>query len=243
MIRYRNRIYTHYVEAWDETNVPRSVYDLEGRGPTMRYVINAFFPTDKLATILDLGCGHGTLVHFAQLAGFRNVQGVDVSVQQVELASKLGIANITQGDLIETLSTVHHESLDAVVAFDVIEHFTKDELIGFVDAVHGVLKPGGRWVIHAPNGASPFFGEVRYGDFTHEQSFTPSSLRQLLKASGFSRVEFAECGPRIHGIKSTIRFILWRWIRLFYRLILAVETGDLGKGAIVTQNFYTIAYH
>ena len=242
MSKYRSRIYTHYVEAWDETNVPRSVHDLEDRGPTMRHVIDAFFPADKSASILDLGCGHGTLVHFSQLAGFRNVQGVDVSVQQVELAHKLGIANIQQGDLMETLKSIPPASLDAVVAFDVIEHFTKDELIDLVDAVYSVLKPGGRWIIHAPNANSPFFGAVRYGDFTHEQAFTPSSLQQLLSASGYTRFEFAECGPRVHGIKSAIRVVIWQWFRLLYRLILAAETGDFGRGEIVTQNFYAVAY-
>lgn len=96
----------------------------------MRYVIDAFFPTSKTAAILDLGCGHGTLVHFAQQAGYSNMQGIDVSEQQVELARKLGIANIQQGDLMETLKAIPPASLDAVVAFDVIEHFSKDELIG-----------------------------------------------------------------------------------------------------------------
>ena len=185
MNKYRTRIYSHYVEAGNEVYVPDCLQDLENRGPTMRYVIDAFFPVDKSAVILDLGCGHGTLVHFARQAGYSNIQGVD--------------------------------------------------------AVQGVLKPGGRWIIHAPNGNSPFFGTIRYGDFTHEQAFTPSSLQQLLKASGFARIEFAECAPRLYGVKSAIRVILWQLIRLLYRLILTAETGDYGRGAIVTQNFYAVA--
>jgi len=242
MTQHRDRIYAHYVEVWNETSAPASVADLADRAPTMRHVINSFFPPNKMAAIVDLGCGHGTLVHFARQQGYQNIAGVDVSLQQVALARKLGIGDVQAGDLMESMRSTPRESLDAVVAFDVIEHFDKDELIDFVDAVHGVLKPGGRWIIHAPNGASPFFGTVRYGDFTHEQAFTPSSLQQLLKASGFSRVEFAECGPRIHGLKSMIRFILWRGVRLVYRLISAVETGDLAKDGIFTRNFYAVAY-
>lgn len=242
MSKYRNRIYMHYVEAWDDANVPNSVHELECRGPTMRYVIDAFFPPDKSAAILDLGCGHGTLVHFAHQAGYHNIQGVDVSEQQVYLAKKLGIANIKQGDLMETLKVIPPSSLDTVVAFDVIEHFTKDELIDLVDAIHGVLKPSGCWIIHTPNANSPFVGAVRYGDFTHEQAFTPSSLQQLLKASGFSRFSFAECGPRIHGLKSLVRVMLWSFVRSVFRLVNAAETGDVGHGAVWTRNFYTVAY-
>lgn len=242
MNKYRTRIYSHYVEAWVDANVPNSVHELEGRGPTMRYVINAFFPKDKTATILDLGCGHGTLAHFAQQAGYRNTQGVDVSGQQVELARKLGITNIAQGDLMATLKALPSASLDTVVAFDVIEHFTKDELIDLVDAIHAVLKPNGCWIIHAPNANSPFVGAVRYGDFTHEQAFTPTSLQQLLKASGFSRFIFAECGPRIHGLKSLVRVILWSLVRSVFRVVNAAETGDVGRSAVWTRNFFTVAY-
>lgn len=242
MNKYRNRIYSHYVEAWDESSVPNTVHELEGRGPTMRYVIDAFFPTDKTAVILDLGCGHGTMVHFAQLAGYSNTQGVDVSGQQVELAHKLGIANIRQGDLMGTLKAMPTSSLDAVIAFDVIEHFTKDELIDLVDAIQQVLKPNGCWIIHAPNANSPFVGAVRYGDFTHEQAFTPASLQQLLKASGFSRFIFSECGPRIHGLKSLVRVMLWSLVRSVFRLANAAETGDVGRGAVWTRNFFTVAY-
>lgn len=242
MNKFRERIYAQYVVASNSSSVPKSMADFACRAPTMHHVINSFFPNEKSAAILDLGCGHGILVHFARQAGYCNSHGIDVSEQQVALAHQLGIDGIREGDLMETLKSTPPSSLDVVVAFDVIEHFTKNELIDFVDAVHRVLKPGGRWIIHAPNGVSLFFGTVRYGDFTHEQAFTPSSLQQLLKASDFSHVEFAECSPCVHGVKSMIRFILWRGIRVLYRFISAIETGDLGQDSVVTRNFYTIAY-
>ncbi|MEI6839068.1 MAG: class I SAM-dependent methyltransferase [Alcaligenaceae bacterium] len=241
---YRTRIYNHYVLAWDAANVPQSLAELENRGPTMRFVINTFFPKDKFAAILDLGCGHGTLVYFAQQSGYANTQGVDLSTQQVALAKQLGIANITQGDLMAALRATPPASLDAVIAFDVIEHFTKDELIDLVDAIHAALKPSGCWIIHAPNANSPFVGAVRYGDYTHEQAFTPTSIQQLLKASGFDRIVFAECGPRVHGLKSLGRVILWQIVRGFLIMANAAETGavGVGEGAVWTRNFYSVAY-
>jgi 2-polyprenyl-3-methyl-5-hydroxy-6-metoxy-1,4-benzoquinol methylase len=242
MHNYRTRIYSHYVSAWDESNVPNSLAALENRGPTMRYVINAFFPKNKAAAILDLGCGHGTLVHFAHQAGYVNTQGIDVSVQQVALARQLGIANITQGDLMAALKAIPPASLDAVITFDVIEHFTKDELIDLVDAIHGALKPSGCWIIHAPNANSPFVGAVRYGDYTHEQAFTPTSIQQLLKASGFGRFVFAECGPRVHGLKSLVRVVLWQMVRGLLAVANAAETGSVGECAVWTRNFYAVAY-
>jgi len=242
MNKYRNRIYSHYVEVWNESVLPTSINDLEGRAPTMHRVIRNFFPKEKSAAILDLGCGHGTLVYYALQVGYLNIQGVDVSGQQVNLAHKLGISSVRQGEMMGTLKTIPPASLDAVVAFDVIEHFTKDELIDLVDAVNGVLKPGGRWIIHAPNANSPFFGSIRYGDYTHEQAFTPSSLRQLLKSSKYSNVEFAECAPLVHGVRSFARVIIWKMFRFVFIVANAAETGEIGRDTVLTRNFYAIAF-
>lgn len=132
-------------------------------------------------------------------------------------------------------------SRDAVVSFDVVEHFRKDELLSFVDEVRRVLRPGGRWIIHTVNGESPFFGRIRYGDFTHEMAFTRESMSQLLLSSGFERVQCFEDTPVPHGVKSSVRWLLWKGIRGGLRLWLAVETGDSGRSAIFTQNLLAVA--
>jgi 2-polyprenyl-3-methyl-5-hydroxy-6-metoxy-1,4-benzoquinol methylase len=203
-------------------------------------MINKFFPKDKSVSILDLGCGHGALIYFSHRAGFSNARGIDVSLQQVTLAKELNISNVEQGDLMETLSQFSLSSLDVVISFDVVEHLSKSELIDLIDAVYLVLKPGGRWIIHAPNGCSPFFGAIRYGDFTHEQAFTPLMIAQVLKASGFREIICEECGPQVYGVKSAIRVITWRVVRFLYRIVLAAETGDFSRNSILTQNFYAV---
>jgi predicted SAM-dependent methyltransferase len=87
-------------------------------------------------------------------------------------AGVLGIDGVDQGDLLETLKAQPDASLDVVVAFDIIEHFMRDELLGFVDEVGRVLRSGGRWIIHTPNAESPFGGRMRYGDLrTCSKSF------------------------------------------------------------------------
>ena len=242
MKKYRDRIYSQYVEGRHDSDEPGLINDLAGRAPTMSRVIRDFFPKEKTARILDLGCGHGTLIHFALKAGYSNIQGVDVSPQQIRLAHKLGISKVQQGDLVETLKTIPPASLDAVVTFDVIEHFTKDELIELVDSINEVLKRGGRWIIHAPSANSPFFGAIRYGDYTHEQAFTPASLQQLLKSSKYSKIEFAECAPLVHGMRSFVRLIIWKIFRFVFIIANAAETGEIGWNAVLTRNFYAVAY-
>ncbi|OPX35236.1 MAG: hypothetical protein B1H11_09415 [Desulfobacteraceae bacterium 4484_190.1] len=103
-------------------------------------------------------------------------------------------------------------------------------------------KHGGRWIIHTPNAESPFGNRILFGDFTHELAFTRTSLAQILLASGFSRVGCYEDQPVLHGIKSAVRWILWRCIRGVLRLYLAVETGNTGRDAIFSQNFLAVGF-
>ena len=238
---YRWRVYGRYVTARIEDLAPPVIEGLQPRAAHLNKLIQRHFPMDRGAAILDLGCGHGALIHFARLAGYSNIEGVDRSPQQIDVARRLGIDGVRQGDLAEAISSMPDSSLDAVLTFDVIEHFHKDELTGFTDGILRVLRPGGRWIIHAPNGESPFGARMRYWDFTHELAFTRESISQLLLSSGFARVDCFEDGPVAHGVASAVRWLLWKGIRAGLRLWLAVETGDYGRGAIFSQNLFAVA--
>ena len=238
---YRSRIYTHYVQAREQALAPQTLAGLAPRSHALRRLIEQHFPADKNAVVLDLGCGHGALLHFAREAGYTNLRGVDGSPQQVAAARRLGIEGVEEGDLRDALATQPDASLDVVIAFDVIEHFTRDELLPFVDEVRRVLKPGGRWIIHVPNGESPFFGGIRYGDLTHELAFTRISIAQLLLASGFAEARCFEDQPVVHGAKSAVRWALWQGFRSLLRLYIAAETGDAGGGHIFSQNLMAVA--
>ncbi len=198
---YRSRIYQYYVNARHQSLAPKTIQGLKPRGPMLRKIIRKHFPEDKRASILDLGCGHGAFIHFIREAGFTDVIGVDRSPEQVEEAKRLGIEGVSQGDLMETLSELPSGSKDVIICFDVIEHFNKQEVLPFVDEVHRILCKGGKWIIHTPNGESPFGGRMLFGDFTHEMAYTRTSISQLLLSSGFSEVICREDTPIPHGIK------------------------------------------
>lgn len=241
MTDYRDRLYRNYVDARDNPIAPTSLDGLRGRAAPLRRLIRRYFPASRGAVILDLGCGHGALVYFAREAGYDNARGVDRSPQQVEAARRLGIAGVRQGDLVDTLKSQADGSHDIVITFDVIEHLTKNELMALTDEVLRVLRTEGKWIIHAPNAESPMFGRIRYGDLTHEQAFTRTSLSQLLLSSGFSHVVCEEDAPRPHGVKSFVRWLLWRGIRAVLRVYLAVEVGSGERAAIFTQNLIAVA--
>jgi SAM-dependent methyltransferase len=237
--KYRERIYRHYVDAATQSLAPETLAGLAPRRPYLERLVARHFPAAKDAAVLDLGCGHGALLHVAREAGYTDLLGIDNSPAQVAAAKRLGIHGVHHGDLFEAIRSLPASSRDAVVAFDVIEHFTKDELIDVTDEVLRVLKPGGRWIVHVPNGASLFGGASRYDDLTHELAFTCESLTQLTIASGFRSAAFFEDEPVAHGIKSAARLVLWKMMRTMLRFYLAVETG--AAQPVLTQNMLAVA--
>jgi SAM-dependent methyltransferase len=173
--------------------------------------------------------------------GYRHISGVDLSGEQVTIARARGLSPIHQAEIIPYLFEQEPDTFDLVVTFDVIEHLTKKELMTVIEEVHRILKTGGRWIIHVPNGQSPFFGRIRYGDFTHELAFTQRSLASVLRVGKFSAIECFEDQPTPHGVTSLVRFILWKLLRNFLRLYIMIETGERGGDLIFSQNFLAVA--
>ena len=160
--------------------------------------------------------------------------------EQVAAVRELGIAGIEEGDLARLLRVQADASLDAVLAFDVIEHFEREKILVFVDQVRRVLKPGGRWIVHVPNGASILSGRIRYGDLIHELPLTCSSLTQLMLSSGYSRIQCFDDAPPVHGPVSALRWLLWHAFRCVIQLYVVVETGELDPGQPLTQNLLAV---
>lgn len=78
------------------------------------------------ASVLDLGCGNGTLL--AHLAQTRQAQvsGIDVSAQALALAQKKGVACLKQADL-SASDFALDGSYDYIVITEVLEHIPNPE--------------------------------------------------------------------------------------------------------------------
>ena len=223
---YRNKIYKHYGKIFGTGS--------KGLEPKARAKINAikrwhlrdWLPFDKNAKIVDLGCGTGDDLLFYEAEGYSNVYGVDVSSSQVAITKNHPVT-VLEGDMFEVLKK-SEDKFDCVSAFDVIEHLTKDEVIEFLETVFSSLNDGGDLILRTPNASSLFASELRYGDFTHELSFTPHVLAGLLKMVGYNNIVIRECDPPARGYSffSFIRFCLWKMVRLIIKTINIIETGS-----------------
>lgn len=237
---YRERLYQHYLENHRGVDIDLARKGLQGAAPYLRRLISRHLPEDRNAKIVDLGCGYGALLYWLRQAGYRNLEGVDRSPEQVQGAHALGLDFVQQADIMAYLESRQHESCDVVIAFDVLEHLSKYEALSFADQVFRVLQRGGLFLLHTPNGEG-IFSATAYGDFTHELILTPGSAGQLLRSAGFCNVSSYEDVPVVHGIVSAMRFVIWKIFKSLMRIAYAAETGNASGDLILTQNFLIVA--
>jgi len=230
---YRRRIYEQYATGLGHSQ------DQSPRLPYFRKLVSQHL-TNRDASIFEIGAGSGAFLSYLREQGFQRLSGVDTSLEQVSLARQRHV-DVVHGDVLDVMRQLGDASVDVVVALDVIEHLTKSEVLEVLSEVVRVLVPGGRCIIHTVNSDSPFFGSVRYGDFTHELAFNRNSITQVLRTAGFSSIACFEDRPVVHGAKSLARSLIWSAARSVAVIVQAAETGLLSFDRILTQNFLTVA--
>lgn len=228
MSDYRSRIYQTYAFRMQNGFRTFDEMELTRWGRAYDTYLGGWLPQRKEAAILDIACGGGKLLYFLKSRGYINVQGVDISPEQVIL-SKQVIAQVVERDAVEFLQE-HPESFDLIIGLDIVEHFLKDEALGFLEACYRALLPSGRLILQTPNAESPWGMMHRYNDFTHEIAFNSNSMKRLLEFCGFSEIELRQAGPVVHGLFSLSRYIIWKVIWIALALWNLAETGSIGSG-------------
>ncbi|GGE96285.1 class I SAM-dependent methyltransferase [Hymenobacter cavernae] len=240
---FKDRLYNVYVSSeqgggkvLDQLQNGTSLFS--GNAPYITQLIKRHIPADRSVRIMDLGCGHGAHLYFLKQCGYQNLVGVDTSAEQVELAHRLGVEEVQLGNIEDFLSD-DKESADVVLLIDILEHLPLTFVFELLDSIFVKLNKGGRLIIHVPNAEGLYGMRIRYGDLTHEQAFTPTSMRQLLKTVGFSTVAYSEDKPVVHGVTSLIRRLLWGVLTAPHRLLLMAETGH--TEFVLSQNMLVVA--
>lgn len=140
-----------------------------------------YIPSLREVKILEIGCGKGYILKWLQSKGYFNIEGVDLSPEDIEIAKKyVGIDSIYCVNAIEYLST-RENTYDCIMGKDILEHIEKNELDESLDAIRRALKPNGRIIIQVPNMDWIMASHERYMDLTHEVGFTRESLGELLR--------------------------------------------------------------
>lgn len=236
---YKESFYDNYVSTHITPNAGNiSLKSIEYKFSSWNKRYSSLLPQKKDAEILDLGCGEGSFMYWLNSKGYNNVSGIDISQEQIGLGTSLGIKNLQCLSLFDFLGE-SESKFDFIIARDILEHFTKQEVLSILELINKALKPGGRVMIQVPNGMGIFYTEIFYGDFTHELAFTSTSFGQILRNTGFSSYKCFPVGPVVINFGTFIRKQCWNIIVAIIKLIKKIETG-YGDG-IFTRNLICLA--
>lgn len=139
-------------------------------------------------TILDLGCGEGSLMQLLSKGKNWQITGIDIYKKAVETAKKRNVyVKVIRGDLLKTIRNNNLKSKYDVVFFSqVIEHVTRGYGEKILDEIEKLAKK--RIVAGTPRG---------FMEQPHE--FLDDNPYQVHK-SGWSVEDFISRGYRVYGV-------------------------------------------
>jgi len=199
-----------------------------------------FMPKNKDISILDIGCGAGQLLYVLRSEGYTNIFGIDTGKEQVELTKQKGIQSEQITDLEAWLSS-HRDEFDVITLAATIEHFPKDKIFDYLNAMKSALKKGGILIVTTGNMSCLTGLFIRYVDMTHAIGFTDRALIRLGMLVGFSDVKVY--GERL-PLKARPKYLVWIILRRLHfsilKFLMFLEKGtDAPK--IVSRDLILIA--
>ena len=166
------------------------------------------------ARILEIGYSHGHFLDWAKARGC-TVTGTEINPGLHEAAAARGHdVHLGTLDEVDLPADIRY---DAIVAFDVFEHLTVDELKHTLETLHGLLTDTGIVFARFPNGGSPFGLAFQSGDITHKTALNRSAMEQLGDITGFEVAFCMNAARTVSGRRA-------RWLkRLAFKLCDAIE--------------------
>lgn len=175
----------------------------------------------KKGELLDIGCGSANFLFACQKKGF-SVQGMDISDYAVEYAKRKLNLRISVGEVADV--QLPHNHFDVITMWHFLEHTENPREV--ILQAKKWLKKDGIMIIDVPNYESTD-AKAEWQNWVgwqlpyHLFHFTPSSLRQLLKETGFKVVKT----KNYHSESVKNRLAKMPIIKLFAREIARFYSG------------------
>jgi len=133
--------------------------------------------------VLDVGCGRGELLQLLAEAGVE-ARGIDIDPGMVERAGAKGV-RVEQADAVSYLGAQPEGALGAVIAVQVIEHLSYEDLQRLFELSRGALTAGGLLVAETINPHSLPAFKTFWVDPTHRAPIFPEVAQALALIHGF----------------------------------------------------------
>ena len=160
--------------------------EFRGSRELIRDRLEAYVPYfDGASNVLDVGCGRGEFLDLLRDRGI-GAKGIDLNPEMVDVCRARHL-DVVEADAVSYLSTIADDSLDGLIAVQVVEHLEPDYLLQLLELAFHKLQPGGRLILETLNPACwVAFFESYIRDITHRWPVHPETLKYLVVASGFS---------------------------------------------------------
>jgi 2-polyprenyl-3-methyl-5-hydroxy-6-metoxy-1,4-benzoquinol methylase len=223
---------------------PKPSFDQIVNDPRVLLAISEYetvLPSEKSASILDIGFGGGWFLAACLKAGYSNLEGADFGIENKSHVREWAPDKVTlhdiQSDIGDFLKT-RAERYDFIHMSHVIEHIPKYSLLWVVDALYLALRKGGMLLLRTPNMEGPAANSSFYVTLAHEYGFAGSNLKSLLDICGFDDITFRDLPAGRTTTKqklgSLARFPFLVRSRVANRLFGANVGGKFGGELIVT---------
>jgi len=159
----------------------------------------------RAEVLLDIGCSNGDItIVLKTVLGAKEVYGVELVPQYVELASKKGI-KVLQVDVDYSDIPLPDRYCDAIFCGEIIEHLLNVK--HFLREIYRVLKPGGFCILTTPNLACWYNRLALLGGFQTYITWVPWGhfLVKGLHSRDADRPGFSPGGTRPHISVMTVR--------------------------------------
>ena len=181
---YRRRIYPQYVGPDGQFTQRLIDSSVKQARETYEYFIRCAGLVVEGRHVLEIGCGLGDFLALAGSEG-ANVLGVEMDGLYADFAERERGLRVIRHH-IERQS--FDRQFDVIAMFHVLEHL--EDPAALLATIRSLLAPGGRLLIEVPNLMGPW--KVPPGEFfriEHLFNFSPGTLREILRRSGFSVVD------------------------------------------------------
>ena len=144
--------------------------------------------------VVDLGCGRGEFLELLREHGIP-AQGVDLDLDMALLCRDKGL-NVVREDAFSYLAACADDSVGGIFSAQFIEHLEPRRIVELVKLCYRKLADDGVLVLETPNPTClTVFADSFYRDLSHVQPIHPETMKFLLEATGFQRVEIKPLAP------------------------------------------------
>jgi cyclopropane fatty-acyl-phospholipid synthase-like methyltransferase len=137
-VQYWNKVFQS-----EELRIPSSpTLGIEELDRSLDWLIH---PGDS---VLDFGCGNGTMLLLAGLRGAKRMVGIDLSEEGIATAEARsehvpGSYDFHVGG-VDVLATLPDASFDAIILSNILDNLTPEDSIQLLDDIHRLMRPDGR---------------------------------------------------------------------------------------------------